>query len=73
MQGGIAVKVLIWTVCVLVSSLVFAIFKEQGIIVGGIPAALISVGSIWLARTLCKKLDEKKGAGTNPEDEKKDE
>ena len=35
-------------------------YKRGGIILGGIPTALMFGGTLWLARTLCKKWDEHK-------------
>ncbi len=41
-----------------VNALITTLIKEGGIILGGIPTALMFGGTLWLARTLCKKWDE---------------
>lgn len=53
-------KVLIWILCFFANALITTLIKEGGIILGGIPTALMFGGTLWLARTLCKKWDEHK-------------
>ena len=53
-------KVLIWFLCILANALVTVLLSEAGILLGGIPIALLFGGTFWLARTLCKKWDERK-------------
>lgn len=59
-------KVLIWFLCILAYSVITTLFYNAGIILGGIPTGILVLGEVWLARTLCKKWDERK-------DEKKGE
>ena len=53
-------KVLIWLGYIFGLSLFIVILKNVGIILGGIPTALLFWGMLWLARALCKKWDEHK-------------
>ena len=53
-------KILIWIVCFFTNALIIALIKDSGIMLGGIPTALMFGGTLWLARTLCKKWDEHK-------------
>ncbi len=53
-------KVLIWFGCIFGLSLFIVILKNAGIILGGIPTALLYGGMYWSARMLCKKWDEQK-------------
>ena len=53
-------KVIIWLGCIFGLSLFIVILKNAGIILGGIPTALLFWAMLWLARTLCKKWDEHK-------------
>ena len=43
--------------------------KNAGIILGGIPSALMFGGMWWIASSLCKKWDGRKERNTNKEDE----
>ena len=54
-------KILIWFLCIFANALITTILRESGIILGGIPTAVLFGGTMWLARTLCKKWDEHKG------------
>ena len=65
-------KVLIWILCIFVNALITTIFKESGIILGGIPTIILYGVTIWLARTLCKKWDERKTDKT-PDQKVKDD
>ena len=53
-------KVLIWFLCIFANALITTLIKEAGVILGGIPTALMFAATLWLARTLCKKWDEHK-------------
>ena len=53
-------KAVIWLGCIFSLSFFMVILKNSGIILGGIPTALLFGGMLWLARTLCKKWDEHK-------------
>lgn len=53
-------KVLIWFLCFFANALITTLIKEAGVILGGIPTALMFAATLWLARTLCKKWDEHK-------------
>lgn len=55
-------KVLIWFLCIFANALVTTLIRESGVILGGIPAAVLFGATFWLARTLCKKWDEHKAA-----------
>lgn len=67
-------KVLIWFLCIFANALITTIIKYNGIILGAIPSVLLFAGTMWLARTLCKKWDvykekksaEKKGPAHTP-------
>lgn len=59
-------KILIWFLCILVYAIITVLLNMSGIILGGIPTVILVGGAMWLAKTLCKKWDERKG-------EKKDE
>lgn len=55
-------KALIWIVCFLCNAMVQVIIKNQGIILGGIPMALL-FGVTWIiAQRLCKALDKHRDA-----------
>lgn len=54
----ILMKVLIWILCIFANALITTLLKEAGILLGGIPSALLFGGSFWLAHKLCKKWDE---------------
>ena len=53
-------KFLIWFLCFLANAIIITLIKEAGIILGGIPTALMFVATWWLAQTLCKKWDARK-------------
>ncbi len=53
-------KALIWFLCIFANALITTLLKESGIILGGIPTVLLFAGTMWLARTLCKKWDTHK-------------
>ena len=53
-------KALIWIGCIFSLSLCMTLIKNGGIILGGIPTALMFGAMWWLARTLCKKWDARK-------------
>lgn len=54
-------KVLIWVLCFFANALITTVLKEElGIGLGAIPTILLFGGTIWLARTLCKKWDKHK-------------
>lgn len=50
-------KVLIWIGCMLIPSITTMLFKDSGIILGGIPTGLLYGGAVWLSNKLCKKWD----------------
>jgi ribosomal protein L40E len=39
------------------NALITTSIKESGVILGAIPTVLLFAGTMWLARTLCKKWD----------------
>ena len=53
-------KVLIWFACFFVVALIRTSIQESGIILGGLPTALLYLGAYFIARSLCKSLDERK-------------
>lgn len=53
-------KFLIWFLCILANAIITTLITESGVILGGIPTALMFAATFWLARTLCKKWDEHK-------------
>ena len=55
-------KVLIWIVCILCASAIQVFIKNQGIILGGIPTALLMYVTWFTARKLCKVWDNRKSA-----------
>ena len=52
-------KVLIWIGCLFVASLIIVSLRYAGVLLGGIPTALLYAATLWAARTLCQKYDEK--------------
>lgn len=56
-------KILIWFLCILVYAVITVLLNMSGIILGGIPTVILVGGAMWLAKTLCKKWDERKGEG----------
>ena len=61
-------KALIWIGCIFCFSLFRVLIKDAGIILGGIPTALMFGGMWWLATTLCKKWDARKNNNENKGD-----
>ena len=53
-------KVLIWVLCLFLNALITTIIKDNGVILGAIPTVILYGVTIWLARTLCKRWDERK-------------
>ena len=62
-------KALIWIGCIFCLSLCIVLIKDCGIILGGIPSALMFGVMWWVADKLCKKWDSRK----NKDEEKGDE
>ena len=62
-------KFLIWFLCVLANAIIITLIKAAGIILGGIPTALLFVATLWLARNLCKKWDEHKDGKKRKKDD----
>ena len=52
-------KVLIWVVCILVYAVIQTVISESGIVLGGIPTALLFGGMMWVAGTLSNKVGKK--------------
>jgi hypothetical protein len=59
-------KFLIWFVTIFVTALITSVIREAGIILGAIPTVIIYGAMLWVARTLCKKYDERKGIKNKP-------
>ena len=53
-------KILIWFLCILANSIITAIIKANGIILGGIPTFIMYMITFAVARTLCEKWQEYK-------------
>ena len=53
-------KVLIWIACFFAMVLIRLFFQYMGIILGGIPTALLFGATWWAATRLCKIWDEHK-------------
>ena len=51
-------KILIWVACFLCCAIIQVIVKNQGILLGGIPMALLFGATWFLAQTLCKAWDK---------------
>lgn len=58
-------KIFIWFLCILANAIITTVIKESGVILGAIPSVLLFGGTMWLARTLCKKWDEHKQTNTS--------
>ncbi len=52
-------KVFIWVVCVFVYALIQTLLTESGIILGGIPTAILFATMMYVARTLSSKVGKK--------------
>ena len=52
------VKILIYFLCLFFSEIIKTWIRNAGILLGAIPTVLIFLAAIFLARLLCKKLDE---------------
>lgn len=50
-------KILIWIGCMAIPSITAMLVKDNGILLGGIPSAILYGLAVWLACTLCAKLD----------------
>ena len=50
-------KVLIWIGCFVAVSVVLTLISEQGIVLGGVPTALLYMGGVTAARALSARLD----------------
>ena len=53
-------KVVIYIACVFVIALIQTLLRSAGILLGGIPTALLYVGMFWVARRLTKLVDKDK-------------
>lgn len=53
-------KVLIWILCLLANSLLSFLILDSGVIIGAIPATLLTGGTISLAHSLCNRWDDYK-------------
>lgn len=56
-------KFLIWFLCIMANVIITMIINDAGIILGGIPSALMFAVTFWLARTLCQKWEAHKEYG----------
>lgn len=62
-------KVLIWIGCFFANALLTTLINGSGVSLGGIPTAILFGVTLWLARTLCKKWDERKANGASEQNE----
>lgn len=53
-------KVLIWIGCFIVVSVVMTLISEQGIVLGGVPTALLYMGGVTAARALSSRIDARR-------------
>ena len=59
-------KIFIWVACLFANSIITAVIKANGIILGGIPTFIMYMITFAVARTLCEKWEEhKKNNETN--------
>lgn len=54
-------KAIVWTVCILGSALIQTALRGNGILLGAIPTMLLISATLWIARTLCNKIDGNNG------------
>ena len=66
-------KAWIWVGCILVLACSMLIIKNCGIILGGIPTALMVGGVFWLAESASAKCDKKGDRTADGEEESRDE
>lgn len=59
-------KFLIWFGCILCYGIIQAIFKGKGILLGGIPTAILVLITLSSARSLCKLWEKHKEEKENP-------
>ena len=50
-------KVIIWVGCMITPNIIAMLCIDNGIILGGIPSAILYALAVWLAKTLCGRLD----------------
>ena len=53
-------KILIWLGCLFVPAFIKVLLQNNGIFLGGIPTWILYGVTIWTARHLCQKWDERK-------------
>ena len=63
-------KALIWIGCIFSLGLILALIRNSGVILGGLPSALLFGATLFIANYACKQLDKIKGVTS---DEKQDE
>ncbi len=52
-------KALIWVVCIFALAVIQTVLTESGIILGGIPTAILYGTTMYVARTLSSKVGKK--------------
>lgn len=62
-------KIVIWIGCCFAYGFIVTLFRQFGIILGGIPTAILAAVTFFTARTLCKMWDKKQGVYEEPEEE----
>lgn len=48
-------KFVIWFVCCFVFAFIQMLLRDAGILLGGIPTAVLAAAMFWVARKLCEK------------------
>lgn len=62
-------KALIWIGCIFTLSALLVILKNAGIVLGGVPTAILYAIMLWTAKTLTKKVDSKRENRSQEQDE----
>lgn len=65
-------KIVIWIGCSLTYGFIRTLFRQFGIILGGIPSGVLASVIFYTAWKLCKMWDKKQGVYKEPEEEDKD-
>lgn len=66
-------KILIWLGCALVYGIVQTVARSQGVVLGGLPTALLAFVAIAAAFSLCKLWDKRKSVAIPKDSEKPEE
>lgn len=55
-------KILIWLLCAMVYGLTLTVLSYCGISLGGLPTVLLAGLLLWITRTLCRRIDNKRAS-----------